>query len=93
MPLACAMPLANDPTLSIALSIAGTERGAISRRTKEALTVGRVRDMKLGNPHGSAAMRLLRKEDPHAAMAANANLYAVDVTDIITDNVARTSCC
>jgi DNA invertase Pin-like site-specific DNA recombinase len=47
------MPEANDLTVGIMALVAHAEREAISRSTKEALAVARVRGLKLGNPNGA----------------------------------------
>jgi DNA invertase Pin-like site-specific DNA recombinase len=44
------LPVANDLTVGIMALVAQQEREAISRRTKEALSVARSRGVKLGNP-------------------------------------------
>ena len=51
------LPEANDLTVGIMALVAQAEREAISRRTKEALAVARSRGVRLGNPHGAAALR------------------------------------
>ena len=51
------LPEANDLTVGIMALVAQQEREAISRRTREALSVARSRGVKLGNPNGAAALR------------------------------------
>ena len=55
--LACDMPGANDLTVGIMALVAQQERETISRHTGEALQAARARDVKLGNPNGSAARK------------------------------------
>ena len=43
---------ANDLTVGIMALVAQAERGAISRRTKDALAVTKARRVRLGNPKG-----------------------------------------
>ena len=51
------LPEANDLTVGIMALVAQQEREAISRRTKEALSVARSRGVRLGNPNGAEALR------------------------------------
>jgi DNA invertase Pin-like site-specific DNA recombinase len=50
--LAVDMSEANDFTVGVMALVAQAEREAISRPTKEALTVAKARGVKLGNPNG-----------------------------------------
>ena len=78
---------ANDLTRPITALVAQHEREAISRRTKEALSVARSRGVKLGNPNGAAALRLAGKGGAplRAAIARNANRHAADLAPVIAD--------
>ena len=51
------MTEANDLTVGIMAFVAQQEREAITRRTKEALAVGKARGVMLSNPNGAAALR------------------------------------
>jgi DNA invertase Pin-like site-specific DNA recombinase len=81
------MPEANDLTVGIMALVAQQEREAISRRTKEALAVARVRGVKLGNPNGAAALRRACKGGAalRAAVSANADAHARDLAPVIAD--------
>ena len=68
----CDMPEANDLTIGVLAVVAQAEAEAISRRTKDALQVARARVelhgqrsnqniKRLGNPNGTAALRLANK--------------------------------
>ena len=79
------LPEANDLTVGIMALVAQQEREAISRRTKEALSVARSRGVRLGNPKmeqrragkGGAPLR--------AAIAQNADRHAQDLAPVVED--------
>lgn len=54
--LAADMPDANELTVGVMALVAQQKRQAISKRTKEALAVAKVRGRKLGNPNRAAAL-------------------------------------
>lgn len=71
------MPGANDLTVGIMALVAQAEREAISRRTKEALAVGRARGVKLGNPNGAASLRWAAKGGAALRAAVSASAAGV----------------
>ena len=81
------LPEANDLTVGIMALVAQQEREAISRRTKEALSVARSRGVKLGNPNGAAALRRAGKGGAplRAAIARNADRHARDLAPVVAD--------
>ena len=81
------MPEANDLTLGIMALVAEQEREAISRRTREALAAAKARGVKLGNPHGAAALRRAGKggEALREAIARNADRHADDLRAVVED--------
>jgi DNA invertase Pin-like site-specific DNA recombinase len=81
------MPEANDLTVGIMALVAQAEREAISRRTKEALAVAKVRGVKLGNPNGTESLRRAGKGGAalRAAVSANAAAFAVDLAPVLAD--------
>jgi DNA invertase Pin-like site-specific DNA recombinase len=85
--LAADIPEANDLTIGIMAQVAGQERQAISRRTKEALAVARARGVRLGNPNGAAALRRAGKGGValQAAVRANAERFAADLAPVVAD--------
>ena len=85
--LAVDMPEANDLTVGIMALVAQQEREAISRRTKEALTVAKARGVKLGNPNGAAALRRAGKGAValRGAVAHNADQHAQNLAEVIAD--------
>lgn len=68
--LAADMPDANELTVGVMALVAQQKRQAISKRTKEALAVAKVRGRKLGNPNGAAALHRAGKGNA-AAVAAS----------------------
>ena len=85
--LAVDMPEANDLTVGIMALVAQAEREAISRRTKEALAVAKGRGVRLGNPNGAGSLRRAGKGGfaLHAAVTANANAFAADLSAVVGD--------
>ena len=81
------LPEANDLTVGIMALVAQQEREAISRRTKEALSVARSRGVKLGNPNGAAALRRAGKGGAplREAIARNADRHARDLAPVVED--------
>ena len=81
------MPEANDLTVGIMALVAQAERESISRRTKEALAVAKVRGVKLGNPNGAASLRRAGKGGValRAAVSANADSFAQDLATVVAD--------
>jgi hypothetical protein len=72
---------------SKAKKAAQAEREAISKRTKEALSVARSRGTRLGNPNGAAALRRAGKGGAplRAAIARNADRHARDLSPVVAD--------
>ena len=89
--LAVDMPEANDLTVGIMALVAQTEREAISRRTKEALSVAKARGVKLGNPNGADSLRRAGKGGAalREAVRANADAFAKNVAPVIEDVRAK----
>ena len=85
--LAVDMPEANDLTVGIMALVAQQEREAISRRTKEALTVAKGRGVKLGNPNGAEALRRAGKGAValRRAVSANAAQFAAGLAPVLVD--------
>ena len=81
------LPEANDLTVGIMALVAQAEREAISRRTKEALAVARSRGVRLGNPHGAAALRRAGQGGTplRAAIARNADRHAQVLSPVLAD--------
>ena len=81
------LPEANDLTVGIMALVAQQEREAISRRTKEALSVARSRGVKLGNPNGAEALRRAGKGGAplREAIARNADRHARDLAPVVED--------
>ena len=82
------LPEANDLTVGIMAVVARQEREAISRRTKEALSVDRSRGVKLGNPKNRAeALRRAGKGGAplREAIARNADRHARDLAPVVED--------
>ena len=67
--------------------MARQEREAISRRTKEALSVDRSRGVKLGNPNGVEALRRAGRGGAplRKAIARNADCHAQDLAPVVED--------
>jgi hypothetical protein len=67
--------------------VAQQEREAISKRTKEALSIARSRGVRLGNPNGAAALRRCGKGGAplRAAIARNADRHAQDLAPVVED--------
>ena len=85
------LPKANDLPLGIMALVAQQEREAISKRTKEALAVGRSRGVKLGNPNGAAALKRAGKGGAPlgAAIARNADRHAQDLVPVVAGHPHR----
>lgn len=89
--IAADMPDANELTVGIMSLVAQQEREAISKRTKEALAVAKVRleaqGRRLGNPNGAAALRRADKgnKDSLKVIKLNANNHAQRLAPIIDD--------
>ena len=85
--LAVDLPEANDLTVGIMALVAQAEREAISRRTKEALTIAKARGVRLGNPNGAAALKRAGKGGValRAAVVANADRHAEDLRAVVED--------
>jgi DNA invertase Pin-like site-specific DNA recombinase len=81
------MPEANDLTVGIMALVAQAEREAISRRTKEALSMAKARGVKLGNPNGAASLRRSGKGAValREAVSANATAFAADLAPVLED--------
>ena len=81
------LPEANDLTVGIMALVAQQEREAISRRTKEALSVARSRGGGLGNPNGAAALRRAGKGGAslQAAIARNTDRHARDLAPMVAE--------
>lgn len=89
--IAADMPDANELTVGIMSLVAQQEREAISKRTKEALAVAKVRleaqGRRLGNPNGAAALRQANKgnKDSLKVIKMNADKHAQRLIPIIDD--------
>ncbi|MCP5382734.1 MAG: recombinase family protein [Kordiimonadaceae bacterium] len=89
--IAADMPDANELTVGIMSLVAQQEREAISKRTKEALAVAKVRleaqGKRLGNPNGAAALRRANKgnKDSLKVIKKNADKHAQRLAPIIND--------
>ena len=81
------MPEANDLTVGIMALVAEAEREAITRRTKEALSVAKARGVRLGNPNGAASLRRAGQGGAalRATVAVNADAFAQDLALLIAD--------
>ncbi len=81
------LPEANDLTVGIMALVAQQEREAISKRTKEALTVARARGVRLGNPNGIEAIRRAGKGGAplREAIAKNAERHARDLAPVVEE--------
>ena len=80
-------PLEAKPlTVGIMALVAQQEREAISRRTKEALSVARSRGVRLGNPKRVEQRRAGKGGAPlRAAIAQNADRHAQDLAPVVED--------
>lgn len=67
--IAADMPDANELTVGVMSLVAQQEREAISKRTKEALSVARARGTRLGNPNGADALKRAGKGNDAAIKA------------------------
>ncbi len=81
------LPEANDLTVGTMALVAQAERAAISKRTRETLSVARSRGVKLGNPNGAAAPRRAGKGGAplREAITRNADRHARDLAPVIAD--------
>jgi DNA invertase Pin-like site-specific DNA recombinase len=81
------MPEANDLTVGVMALVAQAEREAISRRTKEALAVPKIRGVNLGNPNGAESLRRAGKGGAalRATVSANAAAFAADLAPVLAD--------
>src|SRR5262245_7569843 len=85
--LAADMPEAHELTIHVMAALAQHERRMVSQRTRQALAAARRRGVKLGNPHGAAALRRAGKGNDHAvaAIKTQATERAQDVLIVIDD--------
>ncbi len=81
------LPEADDLTVGIMALVAQQERKAISRRTREALSVARSRGVELGNPNGAQALWRAGKGGApmREAIARNADRHAQDLASVVED--------
>ena len=81
------MPEAKDLTVGIMALVAQAERVAISRQTKEALAVAKVRGVKIGNPNEAESLRRAGKGAAavRAAVSANAAAFVADLAQVLAD--------
>ena len=86
------LPEANDLTVGIMALVAQQEREAISRRTREALSVARSRGVKLGNPNGAEALRRAGKGGAplREAISRNADRHARDLEPVVRPRLCST---
>lgn len=89
--IAADMPDANELTVGVMALVAQQEREDISKRTKEALAVAKVRleaeGKRLGNPNGAAALRRANKgnKDSLEVIKKKADSHAQKLAPIIDD--------
>jgi DNA invertase Pin-like site-specific DNA recombinase len=83
--LAADNPDVNDMTVGILAVVAEEERKAISERTRAALKAAKARGIRLGNPHGAAALRRAAKGNNAALEAIRnaADRHAADLLPVI----------
>ena len=81
------LPEANDLTMGIMALAAQQEREAISKRTREALSVARSRGVRLGNPNRAEALKRAGKGGAplREAIARNADRHAQDLAPVVED--------
>lgn len=81
------LSVVSDLTVGIMALVAQAEREAISRRTKEALTIAKARGMKLGKPNGAARLRRAGKGGValRATLSANTAAFAADLGPVLQD--------
>jgi DNA invertase Pin-like site-specific DNA recombinase len=82
--VACDMPDMNETVVGIMAVIAGTERRAISERTKAALAAAKRKGVKLGNPKLTPGTKAGARRASHAA-AEIAKTRANELRDLIDD--------